>query len=93
MTLEEIRKMDDWDVTVTQFVNKEYRITETTFILHDFRYEDAPDGVEVTFSSKYKPYAVLHPKYAFAKVRHFEYVDADTIRIYIEVDEVEKCEN
>lgn len=78
-----MKDRDTWDITVNQLVNGMYDVE--TYILHDSAFEDDPDGVELTFSSPFKPCVILQPKYAFAKVKHCEIVDTKTLRVYIEI--------
>ena len=85
MTPEEIKKRDSWDVTLNQLVNGMFEVEN--YIVQDARYEDDSCEPEFTFSSKYKARVFLHPKYAFAKVAHCELVDANTLKVYVKLDE------
>ena len=83
-TTKDIKALDKMDVTLNQFCNAAYEVKN--FVVIKEEYEDDPDMFEFTFNSMYKPEVFLLPKYAFAKVRHFEYVAPDTLRIYVDLE-------
>ena len=77
-----------WNITLEQLVNGMYGID--TFVIHDTTMEDDPEGEELSFSSKYLPHRILHPRYAFAKVTNCEVIAQNKMRVYIDLQSTEE---
>ena len=77
-----------WNITLEQLVNGMFGID--TFVIHDSTMEDDPEGEELSFSSKYLPHHILHPRYAFAKVTNCEVIDRNKMRVYVDLQSTEE---
>ena len=79
-----MRPDSKWNITLEQLVNGMYGID--TFVVHDCGMEDDPEGEEISFSTKYLPHHVLHPRYAYAKVTNCECIAQNKMRVYVDLE-------